>query len=134
MRCAVFSVCVIFALAGYTEGQGKKKLPALAFDATVMKFAEKKGVPTKLHYETSPEDSKKLGFKGTNTPITKGTKFVFVGPDGEKKFTQKTVLKDEEAKKYLQNGSKVRVQATATEIEILRFGPELKPEGPKRVR
>src|SRR5437762_2757415 len=111
MRCAMFSVCVVLtlAMAEYSEGQGKKKLAALAFDAKVVKVEEKKGVPTKLYYETSSEDSKQLGFMAADTPITKGTKFVFVGPDGEKAFNQTTVLADEQAKKHLQKDSKIRV-------------------------
>jgi hypothetical protein len=138
MRCSIFSACgiliITLAVAGYTEGQGKKKLPALAFDAKFVKFEDKKGLPTKLYYEASEDDSKKLGFMAGNTPITKGTKFVFVGPDGEKTFTQKTVLADEDAKKHLQKESKIRVQVTGVEVEELRFGPNLKPEGIKRVR
>ncbi|HYT92694.1 MAG TPA: hypothetical protein VEL76_28515 [Gemmataceae bacterium] len=85
------------------------------------------------YYETSLEDSKKLGFKAGDTPMTKVTKFVFVGPDG-KTFTQKTVLADEQAKKHLEKDSKIRVQVTGIEVEVLRFGPELKPQGIKRVR
>src|SRR4051794_29327203 len=136
MRCASFGVCVVLALAvaGYTEGQVKKKLPALAFDAKVVRLEEKQGVPSTLYYETSAEDGKKLGFTAGNTPITKGTRFVFVGPDGEKTFTQKTVLADEQAKMHLQKDRLVRVQVTAVEVEVLRFGPELKPQGIKRVR
>src|SRR2546423_10831480 len=106
MRCAMFCAGVILtlAVAGYTEGQGTKMLPGLAFDATLVKFEEKKGVPTKVYYETSPEDGKKLGFMAGNHPVNKGTKFVFVGPDGDKTLTQKTVLADEEAKKHLEKG------------------------------
>jgi len=136
MRCATMVACVILGLAlvGHTEGQGKKKLPALAHDATLVKIEEKKGVPTKVYYECSAEDSKRLGYKKGDHPITKATKFVFVGPSGEKKFTLKTVLRDDEAKKYLENGSKIRVQLSGIECEELRFGPDLKPQGIKRVR
>jgi hypothetical protein len=127
-------VILTLAVAGTTEGQGKKKLPALAFDATLVKFDDKKGTPTKVYYETSEEDAKKLGFKATDTPITKTTRFVFVGPDGEKTFTPAGVMKNEESKIHLQSGSRIRVQVTATEVEVLRFGPDLKPKGPQRVR
>jgi hypothetical protein len=138
MRCVAFVGCVVIsvALVGYTEGQGKgkKKLPALAHDATLIKIEEKKGMPTKVYYECSLEDSKKLGYKKGDHPITKATRFVFVGPSGEKNFTQKTVLRNDEAKKYLEAGSKIRVQLSGIECEELRFGPDLKPQGVKRVR
>src|SRR5256885_713996 len=104
MRYVTLSAGVILtlAVAGSTEGQAKKKLPLLAFDAKVVKFDEKSGTPTKLYYAVSAEDGKKLGFETSDTPITAGTKFIFVGPDGEKTFTSKTVLASEEAKKHLQ--------------------------------
>jgi len=128
------SVVLTLAVAGYTEGQGKKKLPALAFDAKVVKVEEKNGVPTKLYYETSSEDSKQLGFMTADTSITKGTKFIFVGPDGEKAIPQKTALAGEQTKMHLEKDSKIRVQVTGIEVEELRFGPDLKPQGVKRVR
>jgi hypothetical protein len=136
MRVVFLSAFVILtmAVAGPTEGQVKKKLPALSFDCKLVRFDEKKGVPTKLYYETSEEDGKKLGFKSTETPITKNTKFIFVGPDGDKTFTQAAVMKNEEARKFLQPDSKIRVTVTALEVEVLRFGPDLKPQGPKRAR
>ena len=136
MRFAALVVCVTLsvALAGQTQGQGKKKLPALAHDATLIKIEETKGMPTKVYYECSLEDSKKLGYKKGDHPITRATKFVFVGPSGQKNFTHKTVLRDDEAKKYLEAGSKIRVQLSGIECEELRFGPDLKPQGAKRVR
>jgi hypothetical protein len=134
MRFLVFGVILSLAVTGSTQGQRKKKLPALAFDARLIKFDEKNGMPTKAYYETSLEDSKKLGFKTTDTPITRGTRFVFVGPGGDKVFTQKTVFADKEARQHLQKDSMIRVQVTAIETEELRFGPALKPQGPRRVR
>jgi len=136
MRCAAFGVCVILSLAvaGSTEGQGKKKLPALAHDATLVKIEIKKGTPTKVYYECSEEDRKKLGYKKGDHPITRATKFIFVGPNGEKTFTQKTVLADENAKTHLEMGSKIRVQLSGIECEELRFGPNLKPQGIRRAR
>ena len=136
MRCAMFSACVVLSLAvaGYTEGQGKKKLPALAYDAVVVKLDEKKGFLTTIYYETSPEDKKALGIGSSDAKITKSTKFIFVGPAGEKNFNQRSVLADPEVKQHLQKDSKFRVQTTAVEAEEIRFGPELKSQPPKRVR
>jgi hypothetical protein len=138
MRRVAFVGCVVVsvALVGYTEGQGrgKKKVPVLAHDATLVKIEEKKGVPTKVYYECSLDDSKKLGYKKGDRPITRATTFVFVGPSGQKTFTQKTVLRDDEAKKHLEAGSKIRVQLSGIECEELRFDPDLKPQGVKRVR
>jgi hypothetical protein len=136
MRCAFFGAAVIVTLAmtGPVEGRAKKKLPALAFDATVVKLEEKKGVPTKIYYETLPEDKKKLGIGHADSRITKGTKFIFVGPAGDKTVTQKAALADAEMKEYLQKDKKIRVQVTATQAEEIRFGPELKARPPKRVR
>src|SRR5262245_60237905 len=108
MRLAIFGAGVVLALvvAGAGEGQTKqKKLPALAFDAKFVKFEQKKGVPTKVYYVA--EDGKKLGFTNGDTPITSNTKFVFVGPDGEKTITLKALLKDERVMKYLQPDSKI---------------------------
>jgi hypothetical protein len=138
MRFSMLGACVvlILALVASTEGQGTKgkKLPALAHDATLVKIEEKKGTPTKVYFECSEEDGKKLGYKKGNHAITKATKFIFVGPDGEKNFTQKTVLADEEAKKHLEAGSKIRLQLSGIECEELHFGPDLKPQGIKRMR
>jgi len=135
MRLLMFGACVVLtlALAASTEGQGKK-LPALAHDATLVKIEDKKGTATKVYYECSEEDGKKLGYKKGDHPITKNTKIIFVGPDGDKTFTQKTLLASEEAKKYLEKGVKIRVQLSGIECEELRFGPDLKPQGIKRVR
>jgi len=136
MRVAIVGAVVLLALAltGPTQGQGKKKPPALAYDARVVKLETKGGVPTAIYYKTSEEDQKKIGVGSADIPITAATKFVFVGPDGDKNFTNKTVLADSEAKKYLQRDQQVRLQLTAIEAEIVRFGPNLKPQPPKRVR
>jgi hypothetical protein len=135
MRYTIFSVGVVLCLAltGSVQGQDKK-MAALAFDAKFVKFEEKKGVPTKAYYEVSAEDEKKLGFGKDDKPVNAKTKFIFVGPDGEKTFTSKTLLQSDEAKKHLQADSKIRIQASAVEVEELRFGPDLKPQPPKRVR
>jgi hypothetical protein len=90
MRLAMLCACTVLSLAlvASTEGQGKgKKLPALAHDATLVKIEEKKGTPTKVYFECSEEDGKKLGYQKGDHLITKNTKFIFVGPDGEKTFT-----------------------------------------------
>ncbi len=147
MRWALLGVFVILCLAvsaGETGAQVKKKprppvkppakLPALAFDAKFVKMEETRGMATKLFYAASEEDSKKLGFKAGDHPVTRATKFVFVEEAGEKTLDQKTVLADAEAKKHLAADKAIRVQTTATEIEVIRFGPGLKPEGIKRVR
>jgi hypothetical protein len=135
--CAGLILCGVLSwTAGPSQGQTKTKVkpPALAYDAAMVRYDEKKGAMTHIYYETSPEDNKKLGIGKADTPITKNTKFVYVGTDGEKKFNQKTVLADADAKAALEKGKQVRMQVTALEVEELRFGPELKPAGPKRVR
>ena len=136
MRVVLSGVVVILvvAMTGSVEGQGKKKLPALAFDATIVKLEDKKGIPTQIYYETSPEDKKALGIGSSDSKITKATKFIFVGPDGEKTVTQKSALADAEMKQHLEKDKKIRVRVTAIEAEEIRFGPELKPQGPQRVR
>lgn len=135
MRLFLSGACVILSLAvvGTSSGQGKK-LPALAHDATLVSIDEKKGIPTKVNFECSEEDGKKLGYKKGHHAVTKATKFIYVGPDGEKSFTQKTLLGDADAKKSLEKGAKIRLQLSGIEVEEMRFGPNLKAEGVKRVR
>jgi hypothetical protein len=127
------AVLLVLGLAGDSEGQGKKPA-AVAFDAKFVRFdLSKKGLPARIRYQPSPEDAKKAGRAG-NHAITARTRFVYVGPEGETKFTNKTVMDGEEGKTYLVEDAKIRVQVTATEAEEIRFGPELKSEPFKRVR
>jgi hypothetical protein len=135
MRVVGFIVAVL-AVSLPGEAEGQKKLPALSYDAKLVKFdtAAKGGPPTKVWYEVSAADEKTLGFKRGDQPVTARTRFVYVGAAGTKNFTQKTVLTSEEGKASLMKDALIRVQATAVEAEEIRFGPGLKPTPPKRVR
>lgn len=116
-RCAAVALLSLAGLAAVSQGGGAKTSLTLTFE--VLKVEQAKGAVSKLRLS-----SKSARIEETFT-IAKGAKFVF--DDGEKTrdLTAKTVLTDETAKEWLQEGKKVRTSVITgkTSIDSIRFGP-----------